>query len=96
MTQDLDITAEAKRLAKEGEPTGGYGCVYELWQQAYDLNLRDLLGSPKYSDEQAEALKAELIRIGALTADDTDMYERDENTCIHFLDARTCPMGCFE
>jgi len=90
----LDIQAEVSRLADECAPSGGYGSVYDLWQQAYDRNLRSALFC--YPEEQADKIEQELIRKGILMEEDAEMYERDDATCIHFLDAQTCPMGCFE
>ena len=50
----------------------------------------------RLAKEQADKIEQELIRKGILMEEDAEMYERDDAPCIHFLDAQTCPMGCFE
>jgi hypothetical protein len=90
----FNAEAIAKDIAQRCQPTGSYGCVFELWMDAYDRNTRlELAGVP---EEHEEAVKAHLIKLGAMHPDDMEDNRAEEGLCIHYLDERTCPCGCFE
>ncbi len=87
---DFDIAATVAYVDANGQAKGNYGCVYELWQQARNAEAYDLLGHvpAEHFDATVEALKAKGVIV--------EIEERPDGLCQHWLDADTCPCGCFE
>ena len=87
---DFNLADTVSRIDREAQPTGSYGCVYELWQEARNREAYDLLGPvpDAHYEETVAALKDKGVIV--------DLGERPDNLCIHWLDERTCPCGCFE
>ena len=87
---EFDLDAFVAHAERASLPTGSYGCVYELWQDARTRLAYSLLGA--VPDDRYEEARAALKEKGVIA----DLEERPDHLCRHWLDADTCPAGCFE
>ena len=87
---DFDLAATVAYVDANAQAKGNYGCVYELWQQARNAEAYALLGHvpDEHFDATVEALKDKGVIVEIETPED--------GLCKHWLDANTCPCGCFE
>ena len=87
---NFDPTAIVAYVDANSMPEGSFGCVYELWQQARNDKAYSLLGHvpDEHFDATVEALKEKGVIV--------EIEARPEGLCKHWLDANTCPCGCFE
>lgn len=87
---NFDLAATVAHVDAAAQPKGNFGCVYELWQEARNREAYGLLGSvpDAHYDETVAALKDKGVIV--------ELDERPEGLCVHWLDAMTCPRGCFE
>ncbi len=87
---DFDIAATVAYVDANAQPKGRYGSVYELWQQARNREAYALLGHvpDEHFDATVKALKDKGVII--------ESERPPEGLCQHWLDADTCPCGCFE
>lgn len=92
---DLDTTLAAVKQAA-ARATGSHGLVYELWRRDYERQLEQqvpVLVPPAHHAAVFDALRAS----GDLTDEDAPTDDAwTSGLCRHFLDADTCPCGCFE
>lgn len=87
---NFDLNAVVAHVEKASLPEGNYGCVYELWQEARNIQAYGLLGHvpDAHYDETVTALKNKGVIV--------ELDERPDELCQHWLDESTCPCGCFE
>jgi len=90
---DMQTTLTEVRAAAFSRTGGSYGLVYELWQQAFDHNLAVEVAA-RVPQAHQEAVLARLHDNGDIAP--PEVFGRGEDECCHFLDAQTCPAGCFE
>ena len=87
---DFDLDAFVAHAETAAEPKGNFGAVFELYQEQKNQNALGLLaGVP---DEHYDAAEAALKARGITQ----EIGEPEEGLCKHWLDANTCPCGCFE
>lgn len=90
----FNVEQVAQDIVQRCMPTSNYGLVYELWMNAFDDNSRQALAD--VPEEHKDAVKERLIELGALHPEDIEDTRVEDGLCIHYLDAQTCPCGCFE